>query len=363
MTYSHIGKVLENGIIAPEGQVAGPEELIVRPEDDGLHITDFRKGDFEWWYFDLFDPGNDCFLKVVFHIGTDPLKTKIYPQLAVSVTTPEGSVSFTRPYSLSGFEADTRQCRLKAGREVEIREEPGDMTEYSVKIEIPEFQCYLKFVPDIEGWKPLGNEVINRIGRKKGAFSWVVPMPGGKVNGAFRLREKSFSIRAATGYHDHNYIRVDPRHPLHLDSLITRWYWGKLHTGDLTVVFMDTRCRTNPLQSLMVAEKQSIIHSSNNRLECSIQATGEDPVLKVSYPSAVAIRSTDGEFPFRAELREEKLLDRRDLLEGVPGPVRAMIRKRVGRPAYHGIWGPAHLSLNDEVLSGWGNFESMVFRP
>ncbi len=362
MTYPHKGIVQENGIIAPDGQEFDPGDLLVRAEDDGLHIVDFRKGDFEWWYFDLYDRESGSFLKIVFHIGTDPLKTKVYPQLAISVTNPEGSESITRSYKLSDIEADTRKCLIKVGGEVDIQADYSDGTEYSLKVDIPDFQCFFRFVSVVEGWRPLGKEVVNRIGKRNGAFSWVIPLPRGEVKGAYRFREKSYTIREATGYHDHKYIRVDPRHPLHLESLITRWYWGKLYAGDLTVVFMDTRNNTHPLQSLMVAEKQTIIHSSNNQLNCFIRDTGEDTVLKVRYPSAIAIHSTDPEFSFRAELEEEKLLDRKNLLEGVPVLMQKVIKKWKTKPTYHGILVSANLQLGERDMTGWGNFESMVFR-
>ncbi|MCJ7448055.1 MAG: hypothetical protein MUO72_10195 [Bacteroidales bacterium] len=49
-----------------------------------LQIVDYVKGDFEWWYFDINDQPSDCFLKIVMHIGTNPLRTRIFPQSAIS---------------------------------------------------------------------------------------------------------------------------------------------------------------------------------------------------------------------------------------------------------------------------------------
>lgn len=43
----------------------------------------------------IIDRETGCFLKIVMPIGTDPLKTRIFPQLAVSVNTPEMSESFS----------------------------------------------------------------------------------------------------------------------------------------------------------------------------------------------------------------------------------------------------------------------------
>ena len=87
MGYIHKGKLLINGAVDQVTVPADTYELTVRPEDDGLQIVDFTRGDFEWWYFDINDQVSGCFIKIVVHIGTDPLRTRVFPQLAISVNT------------------------------------------------------------------------------------------------------------------------------------------------------------------------------------------------------------------------------------------------------------------------------------
>ncbi len=117
----------------------------VLPEDDGLQITDFRKGDFEWWYFDVFDQAAGCFLKIVIHIGTDPLKTRIFLQLALSINTPDKSESLTLPLNMEDLIADTSQCNITVGNRIKIWTEPGSTEIYSIKTDIPEFKCDFRF--------------------------------------------------------------------------------------------------------------------------------------------------------------------------------------------------------------------------
>ena len=369
MGYTHKGKVLDNGVV-DTGQVISVEdrkrsdknELTVRPEDDGLHVTDFNKGDFEWWYFDILDREAGIFLKIVMHIGTDPLRTRIFPQLALSVNTPEISNSFSCSYSISELEADTRQCLISVRDDIKIRAMSGDPPEYVIKVDVPQFRCNFRFKGVMEGWKPLGKEIQHRIGKKKGSFSWVIPLPGAKVEGDFLCENIHYSLRNAVGYHDHNYIRVDRDHPLHLDDLVTRWYWGKCYAGRYTVVFMDTRCRTNHTRSLLVAEENQIIYSANNLVDCAAVSSGYDQLLNVYYPSSVTIKSTDGQFHFEADLGFDRILDRKDLLEGVNPVLKFIIKQLVTRPAYHGILARARLKINGEELEGYGNYESMVFK-
>jgi hypothetical protein len=334
----------------------------VNPEDDGFHIVNCTIGDFEWWYFDILDHISDCFLKIVMHLGTDPLKTRIFPQLALSINTPEESESITLPYVTGQFQADTRQCNITIKDEIKIWTELDTPMEYYVKIDIPRFTCNFRFKGKIEGWKPLGNETSHQIGKKKGAFSWIIPMPKAKVEGEFFFDGMHYILHDAIGYHDHNYIRVDRKHPLHIDDLVVKWYWGKCYADRLTIVFMDTWLRTNRLLSLLVAEDNAIIHSANNRMNCTVEASGYDPVLQVQYPSSLLLQSTDEYFPFQTAFEFHKISDRKDLLEGVNPVLKYIIKKLISKPAYFGILAKVKVKIADETREGFGNFESMVFR-
>ena len=141
MTYVHKGIILRNGVVEPDSVTTDEGELTVLPGDDGLHIVDFQKGDFEWWYFDLMDQDTSCFLKVVIHIGTDPLRTRIFPQLAVSVDSPDRNGTITHFYSLGEFSADTRNCNVSLGNNIMVRVAEEDQRVYYMEIDVPGFQC------------------------------------------------------------------------------------------------------------------------------------------------------------------------------------------------------------------------------
>jgi hypothetical protein len=362
MGYTHKGKALINGAVDPDQVLTDPNELTVFPEDDGAQIEHYVKGDFEWWYFDILDQASGCFLKIVLHIGTDPLRTRIIPQLAISVNTPEKSESILHPFDVSEIKTDARQCNISVGDRIKIWAESEDQLQYFVNVDIAGFKCDFRFISEIEGWKPFGEKVLYQSGKKEVDFSWVIPVPQARVEGNFYYEKKKYTLTDATGYHDHNYIKPGRKHPLYMDDLVNRWFWGKCRAGRFTLIFGDVWCRTNRILPLMVAENNRIIHSSNNLIDCSVILSGFDDLLKVNYPEAVIIKSLDKHFPFEAEFESVKITDRKDLLEGVNPILKFIIKKLVAKPAYHGILTKVTIETGEERLNGSGNFESMVFK-
>ena len=362
MSYTHKGKALINGAVDPGLVLTDEGELKVTPEDDGAQIAEYIKGDFEWWYFDIHDQVSGSFIKIVLHIGTNPLRTKITSQLAVYADTPDKSVSLSYPFEIRDLSSDSWHCNISVSDKIRIWTVLDHPPGYFIKIEIPGFKCDVKFRSEIEGWKPLGKNIPFQTGNKKVDFSWVIPVPRARAEGTVYLEDQKYDLSGATGYHDHNYIKVDRKNPLYLDDQVLRWYWGKCFAESFTVIFMDAWCRSNRTLSLMVAENGTIIHSSNNLIESSVLSYGYDNILKTGYPSSIVIRTLDEEFHLKMEFVSEKILDRKDLLAGINPVIRFLIRWLIAKPAYHGILAKVRLEIGTNILKSSGNFESMVFR-
>jgi hypothetical protein len=362
MHYTHQGKVVDNGIVIPGPVLTDMNEFIFHPEDDGRQIADYIRGDFEWWYFDINDQASGSFLKIILHVGTDPLRSRVFPQLAVSVNTPEKSENLYYFFSLSEVRADKQCCNISIRDKIKIRAENNEHPSYFIEIDIPGFECSFRFKGEIEGWKPYGNKIVYQKGKRKGDFSWVIPMPGARVEGEFYYENRKYVMTGAIGYHDHNCIKPHRENPLYIDDLANKWYWGKFHAGIFTVIFADVYSRANRTRSLMVAENNKIIHSSNNLIDISVLSSGYDNILKAAYPESISIKSLDDQFPLQAEIGSCRILDRKDLLDGVNPVIKFLIKRLVARPVYHGIFAKARLKINNNNLQGSGNFESMVFR-
>ena len=362
MSYTHQGEILPNGAVDPDSVRAGSHDLAIKPEDDGFHILDPVPGDFEWWYFDLLDESSGCFLKIVIHIGTDPLKTRIWPQLAVSLKTPGHQGSFSESYHISDIEADIQSCNISIKEKIRIWAEIRDQPEYHIKINLSQFQCRLIFRSTLEGWKPFGNEVDFQMGRKSSTFSWTIPVPRAKVEGEFTYENKTYAVAAGIGYHDHNYVRVSRQHPLHLDGLVSRWYWGKAYVDRFSIIFGDIYCKTNRIFSLMVAEGNDIIHSSNNRIDCRVTATRFDNFLKAKFPGTISISLDETDLPLQVTFNFDGIMDRKDLLEGMNPVLMWLIKRLVARPVYHGLLARVKLNISGHTWDGYGNYESMIFR-
>ena len=361
--YIHKGIVKTDGFVDLSQSITDPSKMKVSPIDDSFRISYLEKGNFEWWYFDVIDSNTGCALKLVAHLGTDPLRKKILPKIAISVKTPTERQSFIKSHSLNDFNASRDLCDVRIGDEfhafVESRFQ-GNL--YRVTVKMNEFYGEVAFVPEIEGWKPLGDTINVTKGRKKGAFSWVVPVPRAKVEGEFSLGKKKYVIKEAVGYHDHNYWEVDVRNKLFMDDAISKWYWGRFFSRNYTIIFMKTYIKRHPITSLMIAKHDEIISSSNNLINIFEDEMKFDEEIKTLYPSKITIQSVEEDNPFQMTLLSREILDRRDLLDDLNPVIRWLIKRLFSRPAYYGILADASIKIADKEVKGGAIYELMSFR-
>lgn len=360
--YIHTGSVSDNGIVNTKDIITDYDLLKVNPPDDGFHLTEPATGNFEWWYFDVVDIVSDVLCKIVVHLGTNPLRTKYFPQLAVSISTPESGEYFTEIYKLSDLDSNTDYCQIQIRNELEIRADYSKGIEYIVNVNLPVFKAELHFRNLIEGWKPLGNRVRYHISERQAYFMWVIPAPKASVSGYISLKGSRYNLKLATGYHDHNYWSVNKSRPLYLDMMVNKWYWGKCYCGDYTIIFMDTLFRKTRLSSLFVACRDKIIHSSNNLVSVRVEKSESDPGLHINFPVSFSVLLDEKDIALNVSIESVKLIESKDLLEDVPVLLRWLIRNLVARPGYFSVQAKARLNINDKVIEGHGNYEYMVFR-
>lgn len=342
---------------------ADPSESKFSPHDDGYHLSTLEIGDFEWWYFDVYDPATDCTLKVIAHLGTDPLRRKLYRQLVVSYSSPAEKQTFIKPYPLDAFTSSTEFCDVRLGDEFRAYVDSSKKTNlYHILVDVDGIRANLEFDGGIGGCKPIGAEIEAEKSNKRGTFFWAIPLPKAKVMGEFSAGGRKYVIREGLGYHDHNYWKVDREHKLFMDDIISKWYWGRCFAEDYTIIFMDTHFHGGQIKSLFIAKGGNIIHSSNDQIEVSASDFKEDGKLKTSYPTRIVIESIVEDEPFQMILRSKELTEKRDLLEDINPIARWLMRSFLSKPAYFGLLAEGTVKLANKEIKGTALYEMMYFR-
>ena len=355
----HQGVVRKNGIVDNSQVITDPVALQIKAADDGLHLDNFNPGNFEWWYFDIIEPETDCILKIVAHIGTDPLRRKFFSQIALSVKTRTIKKALSQLCQLDEFNAAHDKCNVKMTEQFHCYIKDGD---YYIQLDIPGFSGEFTFTSQLPGWKPLGNEITIEKRKRSAAFGWIIPVPVATVNGTYILNGHKYNLKNASGYHDHNFWKVGQTNKLFIDDVISKWYWGRFTAADHTLIFMNTHFKDNQITSLYISDGKKLIHSSNNAVKFHIEQQKMEQELNCSYPIKSVIRSIDSPETLTLVIDTKEVIDRKDLLSGVNPILSWLIKTLVSRPAYIGLEAECYLTHAGQNIRGTGIIELMLFR-
>ncbi len=345
----HQGIVKDNGIVDTSRVITDLAALQTVASDDGLHLDNFHPGNFEWWYFDIMDEETGCILKIVAHLGTDPLRRKFFPQIAISVKVTADNTAFAQLCQLDELNASRDECNVKIAQKLHCY---GKNKAYHLWVDIPGFSGEFTFTRQLSGWKPLGDAIPIELRKRRAVFGWIIPVPKAAVTGDFNFKGRKYQLKNASGYHDHNFWKVGTTRKLFIDDVISKWYWGRFEAGDYTIIFMNTHFRNNQISSFYMATGKELIHSSNNQVQVQIVEQRLDRKLKCSYPLKSVIRSLTEPRTFHLVLKTREVLDRKDLLAGVNPFLSYLIKKLVSRPVYLGLDAACDLTKNDQNIRG-----------
>ena len=332
------------------------------PAKDGYLLDSERIGNFEWWYFDCIDTQNNCLLKIVVHLGTDPLRKKFYPTLALSIKTPETTRALEFKYNLKDFHADRNRCDIRLKQDCHIYSDPDNSGYYHLDINIPEFHTSLVFKQFVPAWVPPAHKIKAVKGHRKSELFWNILQPRSIVDAGFEHNNSSYVLHDAIGYHDHNYWQLNTNQGLFMDEVISRWYWGRCLAGPFTLTFMETWMNGARIKSVMVCEHDKIIYETDRDLTITVNKEKLHAPLKSEYPSQITIQIHHKDFPFELVLNCEALIESKDLLGGVNPLIARLIKSIVARPAYYGIYSTAALKTPNHEFDGFGIYEFMLFR-
>ena len=346
--------------VSPSEQSESSKFLL--PANDGYLLDLQRIGNFEWWYFDCIDIQNNCMLKIVVHLGTNPLRKRFFPTLALSIKTPEDTRAMEVRYDLKDFHADKNRCNIKLSQDCHIYSDIDDSGQYHIEINITEFRASLIFKQTVPTWVPPGHKIKVLKGNRHSEFFWNVPQPRSIVNGSFEYSNISYTLNDAIGYHDHNYWQLNSKQGLFIDEVVTKWYWGKCVIGPYIIIFMEIWMSGMNVKSIMVSEHDKIVYSTDKNITIKINNEIMHAPLKSKYPSQITIQNDNEDFPFKLVLNSKELIESKDLLRGVNPIITWLIKSLIAKPAYYGIYSNAILETSEQKLVGFGFYELMLFR-
>ena len=301
-------------------------------------------------------------LKIVVHLGTDPLRRDFFPTLALSIRTPEATRAIEIRYCLKDFHADKNSCDVRLGEDCHIYSDSDHPGSYHIDINISEFRASLIFKRVVPVWVPPVHKIKAHKGNRHSEFFWNVLQPRSIVDGSFEYNNISYTLNDAIGYHDHNYWQLNSAKGLFMEEVITRWHWGKCVAGPFTIIFMETWMFGEKVKSIMVSEHDKIVYSTDKDLTIKVHNEILYAPLKSKYPSHITIQISNEHFPLELVLNSKGVIESKDLLKGVNPLIAWLIKRLVARPAYYGINSTARLETPDQKLIGFGNYELMLFR-
>jgi hypothetical protein len=332
------------------------------PVNDGYLLNSERAGNFEWWYFDCIDIQKNCMLKIVVHLGTDPLRKSFFPTLALSIKTPEVTRAIEISYDITDFHADKNLCDLWLKHDCHIYADSNNPGFYHINIDTSGFRVSLIFKQSVSIWVPPAHKMKAFKGKRHSEFFWNVFQPKSVVYGSFDYADTRYILNGAIGYHDHNYWQLNSERGLFMDEVINRWYWGKCVAGPYTVVFMETWMSKVRIKAIMVSENDKIVYQTDKNITITVDDEILCESLKSKYPSQITVRIDDEGFPLKLVLTCKELTESKDLLKGVNPLISWLVKSFVAKPAYYGIISSAMLETQNQKLEGFGSYESMFIR-
>lgn len=197
-------------------------------QDDGYHFPEFQDGQhdlsyIEWWYFNLDDPENNIQAIITYGVVNpgNVISLGIARLLTVTYLS-DGVITEDDFYPVDAFSAATDQADVAIGENrIEVIDE--DTYRISGSSRNGKIIWDLTYTRQTEPW---GN--IDRVpvgGFSWEVMSWLIYMPGAKVEGEMTIEGVKYLI-SAKGYHDHNWGEWIFSGPM--------WNWAQYYEEGLT---------------------------------------------------------------------------------------------------------------------------------
>lgn len=218
-----------------------PRDIL--PIDDAYHGTT-KYAAIEWWYFEAYLNNN---YSVVISFTTFSKKHYLtFPSIEI-YKDGELEVRSVKRYLFQDFEISNQTPLIKIFDKKMIEldlnrfRDRGEWV-YNVSYKIEDHEVNLEFMGITPGWR-----------FDQEAMIWIVALPKAQVSGEIVVHGKRMKVNGI-GYHDHNWFS-------NLSTLIDiwGWYWGKIASKTMNVVWADIVKRTS--EEVIVA----VVNQDNQR--------------------------------------------------------------------------------------------------
>lgn len=323
-----------------------------KANDRARHIIEGKKP-FEWWYFDGHLDDGRTFVGT-FHI---PSFVSNRPAATFTLYSPdwERKDYKTRidPY---GVFASTDDIHIETTAGFVRR---LDDKTYHVCWDIDDLRAEFTMTREAPGWKP--HEETYDSGADRRDFFWAVHQGRNRIDGTITQEGKTTKV-SGVGYADHNWGSKP------LNEITRRWVWGRIISGDYTIIFADVDHYDSETISrpLYIAREDKMILGAGSPA-ISQRDFIIHPAIKRFYPRRVDISYSAGNVSIDIRIKKTRMVEEIDLLAvaGYTGLTHWLIRNLIARPAYFRIMatyeGSITINGNTDVISGDSLYEVMTF--
>lgn len=254
--------------------------------EDGMR-TDGKKGNFEWWYFDVALENGNTLVIVFYTKNMIAINTGIQPFITITLTDKEGKEIYSKAIMAEpeAFKAFDKKCDVK------IRKNRfyGDLRTYHIQIDEEDVKADLVLQNAVDTYRPGTGHSFFKNRQKENYFAWLPAVPQGNVTGSLTYDGKTLHI-AGSGYHDHNWGDAM------MTKLLHHWYWGRAEVGPYTVInahMVSTRKYGSGEQDIFILFKNGKLVAEDPRnVTCTFsdvywdEVTGKPVANKIVYDYA-----------------------------------------------------------------------------
>jgi len=357
--YLHQGVVGDNGLVNIEKIIDDPDLLKILPGDYVNHPK-LEPGNSEIWYFDIIDLQHNRSIIAQFYLQTEPLKNELGCYVTLFTHTPEyGVCNKLMKYPIDELFISPNNYEVRIAKNQIYRKYDPESKKYRyyLKASIDDITLDLELLPEVEGWKPFGDQILFKDKHRAGSFSVISFVPKAKVLGTFTIGNKRYELKNAFGYHDHTCwdSRYKPekfKRKLFIDDTITKWEFGKFVCSEYVIIFNVLYLRPwlnqAPIKTLLVAKNNRIIHSSNNLVKVLHHDFEIDQATLNEYPTHLLVELKQTDIRINLDLAVKEMIDKKDLLEGIGPLAKSLIRFIFGKPASYYMLTAAKMTISNQ---------------